>query len=550
MTLVLETTVKVSVILALTLLATVAVRRQSAALRHWLLSVGLTCAATAPVLGLLLPAWHPPSFVSRPTELLEVPSSSRVVDAVATEPQDEVAIASVGLAPSDSHGVSAARLLGTIWLVGAGFSLALLTAGLARLARVASRATPVEGGPWVALAEDIAHVYGLRRRVLVLQSDHPSLLATWGFVRPAVILPRGASAWSDDRARIVLSHELAHVRRSDWLVLMVAELLRSIYWFNPLLWVASRRLRDESERACDDAVLSAGIDGSDYAAELLELARTLRAHGGHWLPAPAMARASSLEGRVAAMLNAHLNRRPLAKSAKLATGAAVVALALVVAAFSASAQTFASFSGSVLDPIGGTVAGVALNMTNKQTGQKYEVKSSDVGSFEFVGLTAGEYDLRTTMPGFRQTLGTMTIGAKNVRNDIRLKVGSLEETISVVSTAESRQNASSTPQVRRAPPSVQKSDCVVQPTGGVLAPPRKIADVRPISPGQAGLVVLDALIAPDGTVTDARPVDVNVDPSLAAAAVEAVRQWQYTPTLLNCVPIEVPMKVTVSFRVE
>ena len=49
-------------------------------------------------------------------------------------------------------------------------------------------------------------------------------------------------SWSDERARVVLSHELAHIRRGDWIVQLSAELLRAIYWFNPLLWVACRRL--------------------------------------------------------------------------------------------------------------------------------------------------------------------------------------------------------------------------------------------------------------------------------------------------------------------
>ena len=62
--------------------------------------------------------------------------------------------------------------------------------------------------------------------------------------------------------------------------------------------------------------------------------------------------------------------------------------------------------------------------------------------------------------------------------------------------------------------------------------------------------MLDALIGVDGTVKEAQPVDANVDPGLAASAIEAVKLWRFTPTLLNCVPIEVPMKVTVNFRVE
>ena len=75
--------------------------------------------------------------------------------------------------------------------------------------------------------------YRLRRPVTLLQSSHPSLLVTWGLAHPKVILPSAADAWTDERARVVLSHELAHIRRGDWIVQLSAELLRAFYWFNP-----------------------------------------------------------------------------------------------------------------------------------------------------------------------------------------------------------------------------------------------------------------------------------------------------------------------------
>jgi beta-lactamase regulating signal transducer with metallopeptidase domain len=546
----LESALKVSVVVALTLAIAATLKRRPAALRHWLLAVGLSSAALMPVVGVVLPVWHAPISLSAPSPRVGTLSSSSAVPVVAPDPSaaDMVVVATPAV-PSGGRRISATQILGTMWMAGVGLSLTVLLIGLARLSWLASRARPIVDGPWAVVANEVSRMYGLRRPVLVLQSDHPSLLVAWGLARPAVILPEAAREWSEDRARIVLSHELAHIGRSDWLAQIVAELLRAVYWFNPLVWMACRRLRDESERACDDAVLGGGVDGSDYAAELLELARTLNSRRERWISAPAMARASSLEGRVAAMLNAQINRRPMSKSVRLTTAAALVAVALAIAAFSASAQTFSSLSGSVVDQLGGAISGVTLSLTNRDTGQKYEVHSSSVGSYEFVGLTSGEYNLETGMPGFRSAKGSVTVTGKNLRQDVQLKVGSLEETITVVGSNEPRPDAPAVPRVRSAKVS-PKPECVVQPTGGVLAQPRKIVDVRPISPDKSGLVVLDALIGTDGTVTDARPVDLNVDPSLAAAAVEAVKQWQYTPTLLNCVAIEVPMKVTVNFKVE
>jgi protein TonB len=87
--------------------------------------------------------------------------------------------------------------------------------------------------------------------------------------------------------------------------------------------------------------------------------------------------------------------------------------------------------------------------------------------------------------------------------------------------------------------------------GGNIQAPRKIKDVKPVYPADAkaagiqGIIILEVIIAPDGRVLDARPL--RSMPELDAAAVEAVKQWEFTPTLLNGQPVPVIMSVTVSF---
>jgi protein TonB len=87
--------------------------------------------------------------------------------------------------------------------------------------------------------------------------------------------------------------------------------------------------------------------------------------------------------------------------------------------------------------------------------------------------------------------------------------------------------------------------------GGAIAPPKKIRDVKPVYPREAqaarisGVVVLEAVIDSDGTVADARVL--RSVPELDAAAIDAVRQWQFTPTLLNGVPTPIVMSVTINF---
>ncbi len=89
------------------------------------------------------------------------------------------------------------------------------------------------------------------------------------------------------------------------------------------------------------------------------------------------------------MLNDRINRSPLSSSVRVATAMTLAALATVVAGFTVSAQTFASFSGAVVDQFGGAISGATVALTNEQHNQKYEVRSNAIGVFEFVGLMSG-----------------------------------------------------------------------------------------------------------------------------------------------------------------
>ena len=79
---------------------------------------------------------------------------------------------------------------------------------------------------------------------------------------------------------VVLRHELAHVRRHDWIVQLLAEAARAVCWFNPLMWLACARLRREGEQACDDIVLAGGVEAPAYATHLLDLAPALPGRAG------------------------------------------------------------------------------------------------------------------------------------------------------------------------------------------------------------------------------------------------------------------------------
>ena len=277
MNLLFDSTVKVSLIVLMALVARALLRRRSAAVRHWVLSVAIACAAAMPLLATMVPAWHivPGAFSPEPpgAQSESVVSTTTIVAQGAVASDQIRSDASTG-EPYASIGSRMAAMVGPIWVAGVGISLLVLLAGLGHLKWLATGARQIEGGRWGRLANEISAAFELRHPVKLLQSDHPTLLVTWGVLQPKVILPAAACDWSDDRVRVVLRHELAHIRRGDWAVFMAAEALRAVYWFNPLVWMACRRVRQESEHACDDVVLSGGIEGS----ELRDASARSRAH--------------------------------------------------------------------------------------------------------------------------------------------------------------------------------------------------------------------------------------------------------------------------------
>jgi hypothetical protein len=130
---------------------------------------------------------------------------------------------------------------------------------------------------------------------------------------------------------MVLAHELSHIQRHDWVVQVLADAARAIYWFNPVFWLASSRLRRESEHACDDAVVRLGAPGTAYAEELLAMTRALRSERLQ-SPILAMAQPSHLEQRLVALLNPSLNRLAATPWAVVVVTGVAIALTLPLAA--------------------------------------------------------------------------------------------------------------------------------------------------------------------------------------------------------------------------
>lgn len=345
-------------------------RRRAASLRHALFLIALVCAAMVPLLDAALPAWahrqvEVPVMLARPVATVAV-SSIRVAstdrsagrinasnEAAAGATTDELAgmsadgaIADARQQPDEAARWSLRGVVQGIYFAGLALALLTLFTGLARLAWIASRAMPVESATWHRQLAFVARSLGVKHRVHLACSPLVHAPATCGIARSLVLLPLTAETWTEERIRVVLLHELAHVRRHDWAVQLPAHLLRAVYWFNPLVWLACGRLQQEAERACDEMAVAQGVDPATYASQLLELARLVPARGGTWLPATAMARPSTLRRRVASVLDQNTHRHPAGRASLAGVAALLLLVTVLVAACDVGGRTPAPGSGA------------------------------------------------------------------------------------------------------------------------------------------------------------------------------------------------------------
>lgn len=339
---------RTTVVLTLALVAAAAAKRRPAALRHFILSSALIGLLLLPFLGFapvgwrspLLPGWMaapglhvkdmpaakesadvvrsavPVKLSAEPAgngssghgPWVRVPLALVVNDPAAPLPRERSTIEPVVLRAASQDPVKDGRrgasdlLLAGLWAAGLAALLLRLGFGLTGAVRLTAEGTPIDNPAWRVLLERFLALISLRRSVRL--RSHPQVLVplTWGWRKPVVLLPEGAETWTDDERSSALYHELSHIKRADFLVMLLVRTSLALFWWNPLCWVVYRELLKEQEIACDELVLRAGIRPSTYAASLLAFRRSA---GFRWNPSAALLGLlgrSSFQERLAAIL--------------------------------------------------------------------------------------------------------------------------------------------------------------------------------------------------------------------------------------------------------
>jgi len=199
--------------------------------------------------------------------------------------------------------------------------------------RIVGRAKPLDDPDWQTPLYEIADRLELDAAPRLLRSNDVKMPFAAGLFASTIVLPAESDGWDAERRTAVLIHELGHVRRRDLVGHTLGRLACALWWFHPLVWTAARRLRAESERACDDLALVFGARPSDYAEHLLDIVSCVRDHSTPAV-ALAMAHRREFEGRMLAILDPELRRRGPGRlqTAALVGGLATLALAVGAAA--------------------------------------------------------------------------------------------------------------------------------------------------------------------------------------------------------------------------
>ena len=257
--------------------------RHTAAVRYLIASAGL-------VVMFLLP-------VATTFDHLRRASNDSVAAAATEHPASSMAPSPVGgLAPATParpmvpwHGFTQATresfgawspVAVLVWLAGVvGLSIRLL-AGWLVAERFRRRATRPVSEVWSARVQSLSRLLRVTRPVRVLESAVVAVPAVIGWLRPVLLLPTAAMAGlSPSQLEAVITHELAHIRRHDYLVNGLQTAIETLLFYHPAVWWVSARIRQEREHACDDTAIAVCGDPIAYGRALADLDELRRVDG-------------------------------------------------------------------------------------------------------------------------------------------------------------------------------------------------------------------------------------------------------------------------------
>src|SRR5436309_2440538 len=241
-----------------------------------------------------------------------------------------------------------------------------------------------------------------------------------------------------------------------------------------------------------------------------------------------------------------------ASAAEWSAERAALCLLLPLAALRLPGQNLSGkFTGTIFDISDAACPNATIVMTNHKAGTVDMTTSDAEGNFVFKALPAGEYEMKVLKPGFKTYLAPQVVlePGRDLAMTAKLQMGVLEDTVDVQAEYRGQPYAMKT---------MPSTETTAEPKririGGNVEFSKLITKVQTIYPASAkaaggqGTVLLHAIVNKDGRPLALQVLNSQVNPDLARAAVEAVSQWRYEPTLLNGEPVEIDTIIQVNFK--
>jgi beta-lactamase regulating signal transducer with metallopeptidase domain len=390
------------------------------------------------------------------------------------------------------------------WTTGVLVLTVQLLGGWVHIVRIRRRARPPHLREWLTTVTDLARRLGVRRSVQLLESTLVELPMMVGWLRPVILVPVSVFAGlTPDQIDAILAHELAHVRRGDYVVNACQRVVEIVLFYHPAVWWVSACMRREREHCCDDLAAPLSSSRVTYARALLALeeqrgrvrvpalamgatgtglfARIRRIVDPASTPGPALSKGSAMPivlSLVALALTGgipvgHLAPEPSPRvraatltapssasvSAPPSPAAAIDtaqpgAKAAPVSTGALAPQAQGSIRGTVTDQQGSRMPGVTITVEPiSAVGARRTSASDSNGQFTVANLPDGTYLLTTTISGFRKDMRRVEIvSGAAVTEMVQLQVGSVQEAITIVAPSKddnlARSTSSDTPSAR------------------------------------------------------------------------------------------------------
>jgi type II secretory pathway component GspD/PulD (secretin) len=166
------------------------------------------------------------------------------------------------------------------WLMGTVVLTLRLVGGFWRLGRLGRQGREL-GGAVAARAGELCEKFGIKRGVRLIESALVEVPTVMGEFKPVILLPVSAlTGLSGEQLTALLAHELAHVRRHDYLVNVAQTVVETVLFYHPAVWFVSERMRQEREHCCDDVAVAAAGDRVGYAQALAAMEGLRGVRGG------------------------------------------------------------------------------------------------------------------------------------------------------------------------------------------------------------------------------------------------------------------------------